>query len=29
MIGDDLEVDIAGARDVGMDQLFVNHGGSA
>jgi len=27
MIGDDLEVDIAGAREVGIDQLFVNHGG--
>lgn len=25
MIGDDLEVDIGGARSVGMDQLFVNH----
>ncbi|NVO19989.1 MAG: noncanonical pyrimidine nucleotidase, YjjG family [Bacteroidetes bacterium] len=25
MIGDDLEVDIGGARDIGMDQLFVNH----
>jgi len=25
MIGDDLEVDIGGARNVGMDQLFVNH----
>ncbi len=25
MIGDDLEVDIKGAREVGMDQLFVNH----
>jgi len=25
MIGDDLEVDIGGARKVGMDQLFVNH----
>lgn len=27
MIGDDLEVDIRGARDIGMDQLFVNHNG--
>jgi putative hydrolase of the HAD superfamily len=27
MIGDDLEVDIGGARDIGMDQLFVNHNG--
>jgi putative hydrolase of the HAD superfamily len=25
MIGDDLEVDMGGARDIGMDQLFVNH----
>lgn len=25
MIGDDLEVDIAGAREIGMDQLYVNH----
>lgn len=25
MIGDDLEVDIEGARNFGMDQLFVNH----
>jgi putative hydrolase of the HAD superfamily len=25
MIGDDLEVDIGGARAVGIDQLFVNH----
>lgn len=25
MIGDDLEVDINGARQVGIDQLFVNH----
>jgi putative hydrolase of the HAD superfamily len=25
MIGDDLEVDMAGARQVGIDQLFVNH----
>jgi putative hydrolase of the HAD superfamily len=25
MIGDDLEVDIGGAREIGMDQLFVNH----
>jgi len=25
MIGDDLEVDIAGARQFGIDQLFVNH----
>ncbi len=27
MIGDDLEVDIAGAREVGIDQVFVNHNG--
>lgn len=25
MIGDDLEVDMAGARQSGMDQLYVNH----
>ncbi len=25
MIGDDLEIDMAGARQIGMDQLFVNH----
>jgi putative hydrolase of the HAD superfamily len=25
MIGDDLEVDVGGARELGMDQLFVNH----
>jgi putative hydrolase of the HAD superfamily len=25
MIGDDLEVDMGGARAIGMDQLFVNH----
>jgi len=25
MIGDDLEVDMAGARKLGMDQLYVNH----
>ncbi len=25
MIGDDLEVDIAGARLMGMDQMYVNH----
>lgn len=25
MIGDDLQVDIAGARQLGMDQLYVNH----
>jgi putative hydrolase of the HAD superfamily len=25
MIGDDLEIDIAGARNLGIDQLFVNH----
>jgi len=25
MIGDDLEVDMKGARDAGMDQLYVNH----
>ena len=25
MIGDDLEIDIAGAREMGIDQLFVNH----
>jgi len=25
MIGDDLEIDIAGARKLGIDQLFVNH----
>jgi len=25
MIGDDLEIDIAGARKMGIDQLFVNH----
>jgi len=25
MIGDDLEVDIMGARDYGMDQVFFNH----
>jgi putative hydrolase of the HAD superfamily len=25
MIGDDMEVDIGGARAIGMDQLFVNH----
>jgi putative hydrolase of the HAD superfamily len=25
MIGDDLEVDIGGARNIGMDQLYVNH----
>jgi putative hydrolase of the HAD superfamily len=25
MIGDDLEVDMAGARQVGIDQLYVNH----
>ncbi len=25
MIGDDLEVDMKGARDAGIDQLFVNH----
>jgi putative hydrolase of the HAD superfamily len=28
MIGDDMEVDIGGARNVGMDQLYVNHDGS-
>lgn len=27
MIGDDLEVDIEGARNFGMDQLWVNHEG--
>jgi putative hydrolase of the HAD superfamily len=27
MIGDDLEVDVGGAREIGMDQLFVNHNG--
>ncbi len=25
MLGDDLEVDIAGARNAGMDQVFINH----
>ena len=25
MIGDDLEVDMAGARQIGIDQLYVNH----
>ena len=25
MIGDNLQVDIAGARNAGMDQVFVNH----
>lgn len=25
MIGDDLEVDIRGARNIGMDQMFANH----
>lgn len=25
MVGDDLEVDMAGARQIGMDQLYVNH----
>ena len=25
MIGDDLEVDMAGARRMGIDQLYVNH----
>jgi putative hydrolase of the HAD superfamily len=25
MIGDDLEVDMAGARQMGIDQLYVNH----
>jgi putative hydrolase of the HAD superfamily len=25
MIGDDLEVDMAGARQNGIDQLYVNH----
>jgi putative hydrolase of the HAD superfamily len=25
MIGDDLEVDMAGARQLGIDQLYVNH----
>jgi putative hydrolase of the HAD superfamily len=25
MIGDDLEIDMAGARQMGIDQLFVNH----
>jgi putative hydrolase of the HAD superfamily len=25
MIGDDLDVDIAGARHIGIDQLYVNH----
>lgn len=25
MVGDDLEVDMAGARQIGIDQLFVNH----
>ncbi len=25
MIGDDLEVDIAGARSLGIDQIYVNH----
>ncbi len=25
MIGDDLEVDMAGARQLGMDQMYVNH----
>jgi FMN phosphatase YigB (HAD superfamily) len=24
MIGDDLEIDIVGARKIGMDQLFFN-----
>jgi putative hydrolase of the HAD superfamily len=28
MIGDDLEVDIAGARAAGMDQMFVNYNNS-
>ena len=27
MIGDDLEVDVGGARNCGIDQLFVNHNG--
>jgi putative hydrolase of the HAD superfamily len=25
MLGDDLEVDIEGARNAGMDQVYVNH----
>lgn len=25
MLGDDLEVDIAGARNAGLDQVFINH----
>lgn len=25
MVGDDLEVDMAGARQIGIDQLYVNH----
>jgi putative hydrolase of the HAD superfamily len=25
MLGDDLEVDIAGARNAGMDQVYINH----
>jgi len=25
MIGDDLEVDILGAKNVGIDQVFVNY----
>ena len=25
MLGDDLEVDIAGARNAGLDQVYVNH----
>jgi FMN phosphatase YigB (HAD superfamily) len=25
MVGDDLEVDMAGARQMGIDQLYVNH----
>ena len=27
MIGDDLEVDIRGSREMGIDQIFVNHNG--
>jgi putative hydrolase of the HAD superfamily len=26
MIGDSIEVDILGAKNAGMDQVFVNHG---
>lgn len=25
MLGDDIEVDIAGARDAGLDQVYINH----